>query len=69
MAYCGSSCCKLVCQTSFVVLILYKFVGPVANVHLPKDRVTTFHQGYAFCEFATEQDADYAVRVKLIWLN
>ena len=38
-------------------------VGPVASVHLPKDRVSQTHQGYGFCEFQTEEDADYAVKV------
>lgn len=23
--------------------------GPVLNVHVPRDRVTNAHQGYAFC--------------------
>ncbi|KAK9466444.1 hypothetical protein V1512DRAFT_168943 [Lipomyces arxii] len=37
--------------------------GPVVNVHLPKDRITQQHQGYGFCEFQTELDADYAAKV------
>ena len=37
--------------------------GPVANVYVPKDRVTNEHQSYAFVEFQGEDDADYAVRV------
>ncbi|KAK9446962.1 uncharacterized protein V1518DRAFT_407502 [Limtongia smithiae] len=37
--------------------------GPVVNVHLPKDRVTQQHQGFGFCEFQTEQDADYATKI------
>jgi RNA recognition motif-containing protein len=37
--------------------------GPVVNVHLPKDRVTQTHQGYGFVEFASEEDADYAVKI------
>lgn len=37
--------------------------GPVVNVHLPKDRVTTSHQGFGFAEFVTETDADYAVKI------
>ena len=37
--------------------------GPVVNVHLPKDRVTRIHQGYGFVEFASEQDADYAIEI------
>lgn len=37
--------------------------GPVANVHLPRDRVSQTHQGYGFCEFLTEEDADYAIKI------
>lgn len=37
--------------------------GPLVNLHLPKDRITQSHQGYAFAEFQTEQDADYACKV------
>ena len=39
-------------------------VGPVVSVHLPKDRVSQTHQGYGFCEFQTEEDADYAVKIR-----
>ena len=34
--------------------------GPVASIHMPKDKVTTAHQGYAFVEFRSEEDAEYA---------
>lgn len=37
--------------------------GPVVNVHLPKDRITQEHQGYGFCEFQSEQDAEYASQI------
>jgi len=37
--------------------------GPLANVYVPKDRVTNEHQSYAFVEYRGEEDADYAVRV------
>ncbi|CAG8455798.1 2182_t:CDS:10 [Ambispora leptoticha] len=33
------------------------------NVHLPKDRVTQTHQGYGFCEYMSEDDADYAIKI------
>ena len=36
---------------------------PAVNVYLPKDRVTSQHQGYGFVEFKSEEDADY-VRFK-----
>jgi RNA recognition motif-containing protein len=34
-----------------------------ANVHLPKDRISQAHQGFGFCEFMTEEDADYACQI------
>ncbi|KAK9352343.1 hypothetical protein V1505DRAFT_367029 [Lipomyces doorenjongii] len=37
--------------------------GPVVNVYLPKDRITQQHQGFGFCEFQSEQDADYASKI------
>lgn len=37
--------------------------GPVVSVNIPRDRVTGEHQGYAFCEFASEEDADYAIKI------
>lgn len=35
----------------------------IVNVHLPKDRVSMSHQGYGFCEFLTEEDAEYACKI------
>lgn len=37
--------------------------GPVVDVTMPRDKITGVHQGYAFCEFAREEDADYAIRI------
>merc|ERR1712224_594196 len=37
--------------------------GPVANVHLPKDKITNQHQGYGFVEFKNEEDADYTIKI------
>ena len=33
------------------------------NVHLPKDRISMAHQGYGFCEFMSEDDAEYACKI------
>jgi splicing factor 3B subunit 4 len=37
--------------------------GPVVNVYIPKDKLTNLHQGYGFVEFATEEDAEYAIKI------
>lgn len=42
---------------------LFVQAGPVANVHMPKDRVTNLHQSYGFVEFVSEEDADYAIKI------
>lgn len=42
-----------------IIWELFCQAGPVANVYVPKDRVTNTHQGYGFVEFRAEEDADY----------
>jgi len=42
---------------------LFVQVGPLTNVFIPTDRVTNRHSNYAFVEFKTEEDAEYAVNV------
>ncbi|MES1917594.1 MAG: hypothetical protein MHM6MM_009307, partial [Cercozoa sp. M6MM] len=37
--------------------------GPVRHIHMPRDRISGEHNGYAFVEFRTEQDCEYALRV------
>ncbi|CAG7846653.1 Splicing factor 3B subunit 4 [Serendipita indica DSM 11827] len=49
--------------TDAIVWELMLQAGPVVNVHLPKDRVSMSHQGYGFCEFLTEEDAEYACKI------
>ncbi|KIY71880.1 hypothetical protein CYLTODRAFT_368519 [Cylindrobasidium torrendii FP15055 ss-10] len=49
--------------TDALVWELMLQAGPVSNVHLPKDRVSMAHQGYGFCEFLTEEDAEYACKI------
>ena len=41
---------------------LFLQAGPVTNVYVPKDRVTSTHQGYGFVEFRHEEDAEYVRR-------
>ena len=50
-------------MTDEIVWELMLQVGRIANVHLPKDRVTQTHQGYGFVEFHSEEDAEYAAKV------
>ncbi len=49
--------------TDHMVWELMLQAGRIANVHLPKDRVTQTHQGHGFVEFKTEEDADYAAKI------
>jgi splicing factor 3B subunit 4 len=42
---------------------LFLQAGPVANVHIPKDKLTGVHSGYGFVEFHQEDDAEYAMKV------
>ena len=42
---------------------LFVQVGPVVNVHIPKDKVTGAHTGFGFVEFRGEEDADYAIKI------
>lgn len=37
--------------------------GPVVDVTMPADKITGQHQNYAFCEYRSELDAEYAMRV------
>jgi splicing factor 3B subunit 4 len=46
--------------TEWSLLMLLVFI---VNVHLPKDRISMAHQGYGFCEFLTEEDAEYACKI------
>ncbi|KAL5615624.1 hypothetical protein BROUX41_005661 [Berkeleyomyces rouxiae] len=38
-------------------------MGPIHNLHMPRDRVTQNHQGFGFVEFRTPADAEYAANV------
>ena len=37
--------------------------GPIASISLPRDRVTSCHQGFAFVEYKSTDDADYSIKV------
>ena len=49
--------------TSAIVYEIMLQLGPIHNIHLPRDRVTQTHQGFGFVEFRTAQDAEYAANV------
>jgi len=49
--------------TEEILFEIFVQAGSVATVYVPKDRVTNEHQSFAFVEYHTEEDADYAVRV------
>jgi len=58
--YCGNLDDRVTEELLFELMVQ---VGPVVNVHMPKDKVTMATQGYGFVEFQTEQSADYCVKV------
>lgn len=37
--------------------------GPVVDIVMPRDKITQQHNGYAFVEFKTPEDADYSIRI------
>ena len=46
--------------------VLYEIliqVGHVVDLHIPRDKETNRHKGYAFAEYETEETANYAVRL------
>jgi splicing factor 3B subunit 4 len=42
---------------------LFVQAGPLADVHLPTDKVSGKHSGYGFVEFRSEDDCDYALKI------
>lgn len=49
--------------TSTMVYEIMLQMGPIHNIHMPRDRVTQSHQGFGFVEFRTPTDAEYAANV------
>lgn len=49
--------------TSAMIYELMLQMGPIHNIHMPRDRVTQTHQGFGFVEFRTPTDAEYAANV------
>lgn len=46
-----------------ILIELFVQCGPVTNVYIPKDKISGETFGYAFIEFRTEMDTDYANKV------
>ena len=42
---------------------LFTQCGPVQKIYLPKDKVSQTHNGFAFVELRTMEDADYAIKI------
>ncbi|KAH8177426.1 RNA recognition motif domain-containing protein [Sarocladium implicatum] len=49
--------------TSAIVYEIMLQMGPIHNIHMPRDRVTQSHQGFGFVEYRTPTDAEYAANV------
>lgn len=46
-----------------LLLELFTQVGRVSSVHMPKDKLTSTHNGYGFVEFIDVSDAEYAMQI------
>ncbi len=46
-----------------LLLELFTQVGRVSSVHMPKDKLTSTHNGYGFVEFVDVSDAEYAMQI------
>lgn len=46
-----------------LLMELFNHVGRVSSVHMPKDKLTSGHNGYGFVEYRDVADADYAIQV------
>jgi splicing factor 3B subunit 4 len=49
--------------TEAILWELFVQAGPVVDVFIPKDRVNQQGQGFGFVEFATDADAQYALKI------
>jgi splicing factor 3B subunit 4 len=52
--------------TEELLFELFTQTGPVADVSMPRDKVTGQHQNYGFVEFNGPDDADYAIRIMTV---
>jgi len=59
----GRACWYVLYFAARASLLLNIYISSIVNVHLPKDRISMAHQGYGFCEFLTEEDAEYACKI------
>lgn len=49
--------------TKALLYELFIQVSPISKIRYPRDKILDTHQGYAFIEFFTKEDADYVVKV------
>jgi len=49
--------------TESLLLELFSQIGRVLSVHMPKDKLTSSHNGYGFIEFIDVADAEYAIQI------
>jgi len=49
--------------TEEILWELFVQCGPVVALNMPRDKITNLHQGFAFCEYNSPEDADYAIRI------
>ena len=49
--------------TEDILWELFVQTGPVVSVFMPRNKMTSDHQGYAFIEFKTEVDAEYSLKI------
>jgi splicing factor 3B subunit 4 len=49
--------------TDDILYDLFLQCGPLANCHIPKDRVSGNHAGYGFVEYRNADDAEYAIGI------
>ena len=49
--------------TESLLFELFSQSGRVLSVHMPKDKLTSSHNGYGFVEFVDVADAEYAIQI------
>eukprot|EP00520_Triparma_pacifica_P019065 CAMPEP_0118647092 /NCGR_PEP_ID=MMETSP0785-20121206/8421_1 /TAXON_ID=91992 /ORGANISM="Bolidomonas pacifica, Strain CCMP 1866" /LENGTH=317 /DNA_ID=CAMNT_0006539161 /DNA_START=115 /DNA_END=1065 /DNA_ORIENTATION=- len=58
--YCGN---LTAAATPEMITELMTQAGQVKSVHMPRDKISGQYSGYAFVEFNTEEECDYAIKI------